>query len=445
MQTLIEYDITKDREAEDALIACCLVDDTAPSRMVELVRPGDFETVPAKYAYERIAKAVAEGKPVGMNTIGGGEVTPQWMSDILRVNLSLAVPQAVPYWAEYVSRAARARRVVTATEIARDAILSGGDPGEVAALLTQTVADIKAMEHIRTRSLLEVMNTEGYPAMVEWMDNPKRLAGPSTGIAKLDTYLGGLGVGRLIMLGADTGIGKTQFVQHLVRECARGLVPVHVVSTEMSDLEVFQRFAFMEAGWDKLKVQHRGHVRDDERADMLDGLEELSRRPVLLTELRGMAMEQLEAEVHRVREAHGSRVVVVDLLNGLKADGENRAQAIAANTARLKQMAEREGVCMVVTAHINRDSARGIGELGLHSFKDSSAIEQDADQALLLVPVDDSGERMPRENVAKMINAGHPVDVSVVICKNRHGAEGRVRTKLNWSHGGRFYASEGVA
>lgn len=436
----IEYNIQADREAEDALIACCLVDETAPTRMLELVRPGDMETTPAKEAYERIARAVAEGKPVGMHTIGGGLVTPQWMGDILRV--SMTVPQAVPYWAEYVRRAAQTRAVIRASEAAIKAALEGADPGETARLLTESLSSIRSEERIRTRTLLEVMNTEGYPQMVEWMENPGRLAGPSTGIKRLDTYLGGMGPGRLIMLGADTGVGKTLFVQHLARACAVDLVPVHVVSTEMSDSEVFQRFAFMEAGWDKLKVQQRGHVRDEEKGDMLDGLEELAHRPILLTELRGMNIDALEAEVHRVRTAHGTRLLIVDLLNGLKTEGENRAQGIAQNTARLKQMAEREGVCLVVTAHINRDSAKGIGELGLHSFKDSSAIEQDADQALLLVPVSSDGERMPREEVAKLVNAGHAVDVSVVICKNRHGAEGRVRVKLNWGHGGRFYPVE---
>jgi replicative DNA helicase len=78
----------------------------------------------------------------------------------------------------------------------------------------------------------------------------------------------------------------------------------------------------------------------------------------------------------------------------------------------------------------------------VHSFKDSSAIEQDADQALILIPVDEKGERLPRKEVAQIVNASHPVDVAVVICKNRHGAEGTVATKLNWSHGGRFYPAD---
>jgi replicative DNA helicase len=367
-------------------------------------------------------------------------VSPTWLNDIVRGNAGLHASVTLDFWSDFIAKQARARYVISKAAKAIDAIASGKHPDDAAYELAHDLKESAgAAQKARTRSLGEIMADEGYPAMLEWMQDPKHLAGPSTGLKGLDIYLGGYGPGRLIAIGADTGIGKSAFVQHTARELSTEGVPVHIVSTEMADLEVFFRMAFMEAGWDKLGVAKRGHVRDDERDAMLDGLDSLANRPVYLTELRGMTVDALEAEVHRVREQFGTKVVILDLLNGLPTVTDNRAQGIAQNTQRLKQMAEAERVCLLMTAHINRESAKGISELGLHSFKDSGAIEQDADQALILVPVGADGARLPREEVTQIVNLSRPVDVAIRICKNRHGAEGTVQTKLNWGHGGRFY------
>ena len=97
---------------------------------------------------------------------------------------------------------------------------------------------------------------------------------------------------------------------------------------------------------------------------------------------------------------------------------------------------------MVMTAHIDRASAKGISEMGVHSFKDSGAIEQDADQAIILVPTDGAGNRLAREESSKIANNGNAIDVAVRICKNRHGAEATIFAKLHWGRGGRVYPAD---
>lgn len=439
MLAAIDYDIQGDREAEEAAIACALVNADGPRRFLALVQPEDMLSPDSRLAYERMAELVKANEPVNVVTMAKGGISSTWLGDILRANVTTG-SVTLEFWAEYIQRQGRARYVLSKAARAVTAITDGKHPDDVAYELASALKETVGKSAMaRTRSLNEIMAEEGYPSMLEWLDDPKKLAGPSSGLDRLDIYLGGLGAGRLIALGADTGIGKSAFVQHLARECARNRVAVHVISTEMSDREVFFRMAFMEAGWDKLAVAKRGHVRTDERNAMLDGMDRMANLPLYLTELRGMSIDALESEVHRVHEQHRTEVVILDLLNGLPVLGDNRAQGIALNTSRLKQMAEAERVCLLMTAHVNRESAKGISDLGLHSFKDSGAIEADADQALILVPVDGQGARLPREEVARIVNNGNPVDVAIRICKNRHGAEGTVNARLNWGHGGRFY------
>src|SRR5690242_339327 len=220
--------------------------------MLSIVRPGDMVTTPARHAYDRIVELVANGRPVTIPAILGQDIAPQWIGDVLRGNVGWDAAGAVDYWADFVVQKANARRTWEALSKGMAQLGEGKHPDDVAWDISQKLRNPEAPRKARTRSLHDVITEEGYPAIVEWMDDPKKLAGPSTGIQKLDTYLGGLGAGRLIALGADTGIGKSLFVQHLARQCGVDGVPVHVVSTEMSDMEVLFRFAFMEAGWDKL-------------------------------------------------------------------------------------------------------------------------------------------------------------------------------------------------
>lgn len=458
MTTALDYDIQADREAEDALIACCLSDDTAPARVLSLVAPGDFFTDPARAAIERIRHLFAEGKPVTVaslvkdqprpvrdefGTMAGGELTARWASDILRMNAGLAtLPQSVPYWAEYVTRQARTRRMLTATNDVMRFLLEGGDPDEAMVMIEGSLSTGQARRRVRTRAIGEILGDGLYHRIQDWMEDPTKLDGPAMGIPLLDTYLGGCAPGRLITVGADTGVGKSSFVQHLALYLTGQGVPVQVISTEMSDDEVGFRLSFMEAGWDKLQAKKRRGVTTGQKESMLDGLDRLAERPLYLTELHGMSIDMLEADVHRVRELHGVQVVILDLLNGLPVNGgrtDTRAQGIADNTARLKQMAEREAICLIMTAHINRGSATGLSELGLHSFLDSGGIERDSDAALILIPTDPMGERLPRKEAARLINQSQPIDLAILICKNRSGAEGSVPAKLNWAHGGRYY------
>lgn len=442
MTTALDYDIQADREAEEALIACCLTDSTAPARVLSLVGPGDIGSHPADEAFRRMASAFSAGQDVSFRTLVGGDVSVSWLSEILRQNAALSAPSAVPYWADFVTRQARARRMISATNEVQRFLLDGGDPDEAMVKLESTLSTSQARQRIRTRAIGDILEDGLYFRIQEWMEDPTKLDGPAMGIPLLDTYLGGCAPGRLITVGADTGVGKSSFVQHLALYLTGSGVPVQLISTEMSDDEVGFRFSFMESGWDKLQAKRARGVTTGQRERMLDGLDRLAERPLYLTELHGMSIDMLEADVHRVREVHGVQVVILDLLNGLPVNGERRdtrAQGIADNTARLKQMAEREGVCLIMTAHINRSSATGMGELGLHSFLDSGGIERDSDAALILVPTDEKGERMPRKDVARLINQSQPIDVAILICKNRSGAEGSVPAKLNWAHGGRYY------
>lgn len=438
MLASIDYDLKADREAEEAAIACCVRSSENARKFLTLVQRDDLLLSESQTAYERMAELVDAGEEVNIWTLAHKGVSPTWLDDILRGNVTTG-SVTLEFWAEFIQRQGKARYVAKKAIGALEAVMDGKHPDDVAYELGAAMRTSIAPQKARTRSLNEVVSEEGYPEMLEWMRDPRKLAGPSTGLDRLDLFLGGLGAGRLIALGADTGIGKSAFVQHLARECSRKGAVTHVVSTEMSDLEVFFRLAYMEAGWDKLAVAKRGHARNEERDAMLDGLDRLANLPLYLTELRGMHVDALEAEARRTKEQFGTEVLILDLLNGLPVLGDNRAQGIAVNTSRLKQMAESLRVCVLMTAHINRESAKGVSELGLHSFKDSGAIEADADQALILIPTDPQGGRMPREEVARIVNNGNPVDVAIRIVKNRHGAEGQVNARLNWGHGGRFY------
>lgn len=437
MLASIDYDLKADREAEEAAIACCVRSSENARKFLSLVKRDDLLLPESQTAYERMAELVDAGEEVNIWTLAHKGVSSTWLHDLLRGNVTTG-SVTLEFWAEFIQRQGRARYVAKKAIAALEAVMNGRHPDDVAYDLGQAMR-LSISQKARTRSLGEVISEDGYPELLEWMRDPRKLAGPSTGLDRLDLFLGGLGAGRLIALGADTGIGKSAFVQHLARECSRNGAATHVVSTEMSDLEVNFRLAFMEAGWDKLKVAKRGQTYDYERDAMLDGLDRLANLPMYLTELRGMNVDALEAEARRVKEQFGTEVLILDLLNGLPVVGDNRAQGIAVNTSRLKQMAESLRVCVLMTAHVNRESAKGISELGLHSFKDSGAIEADADQALILIPTDDKGGRMPREEVARIVNNGNPVDVAIRIVKNRHGAEGQVSARLHWGHGGRFY------
>lgn len=436
-----------DMEAERQVLSACLRRREAMGDAIELGLRAEhfseanghiFAAIQAVAESDAPLSQVTVARELGDNLAGAGGQTV--LGDIWRAG---GTGDAVGYYGAIVLERAAVRREY---QLVHNYLLTLTQPGIDASREMARFRDALMAadaEQVRTdgpRSVREVLDQGGYERLETWMENPQQIRGIPTGHPHLDRILGGLKTKRLSIIGAATSAGKTQWMEYMGRFAAIGGYPSLLLSTEMSADDNSDRWVFMEARLDRMAAETYG-LSEPDKQRIRDAAWTLAERPLYVWEMGGFDMARIRVAVRRMRARYGIRLVLLDMLNGVRVDiskGENMAQALARILSDLHALAVSEDIHLMATAHVNRAAMQRNDILGLNDFRDSAAVEQWADQAITFQPVDASGNVISRQQAnADALERGY-VRVLANVCKNRFGALGQCTMHLDWDSGGRF-------
>lgn len=440
-----------DLEAENAVLSACLRRREAMGDAIELGLRAEHFSEANALVFEAIRVVAESDAPMSQLTVArqlgdsldaaGGQAA---LGDLWRAGVTA---DAVRYYGAMVLERAAVRRE---HQLVHSYLLQLTEHGaDTAALMARfrdalMAADANQVRQDGPRSVRELLDEGGFERLERWMESPMEIRGIPTGHHRLDRLLGGLKPQRLSIVGAATSSGKTQWMEYMARFAAIGGYPSLLLSTEMSAADNAERWVFMEAGLDRLRAETHG-LNDGQRARVRDAAWTLAERPVYAWEVGGMDVARIRVVVRRMRARYGIRLVLLDMLNGVRVDmqrGENLAQALGRVLADLHALAVAEDIHLMATAHVNRAAMRSGELLGLNDFRDSAAVEQWADQAFTLQPVDAQGNVISRQQANADVGARGYVRVLANVCKNRFGALGQCVMHLDWDAGGRFTAPQ---
>lgn len=442
-----------DREAEEAVLKSCMRYPEATGDAIELgLKPAHFLEANG-LIFSAILAVADTDNPVNPQSVqrqlsatqtlerAGGATA---VSDIWR-NGQVGVEF---YGAAVLERAAIRREYSLVQQHLAAIVQPGADFSREAARFRDALLseDAEIVKADGPRSIRDIIDEGGMERLQEWIENPTAIRGMHTGHPRLDQLMGGLASKRMSVIGASTSAGKTQWMQYMARFAALGGNPTLLLSTEMSAADNLFRWAFLEAGFDKIGVekklrnQHRS-MTDGEKRHFLDSVYTLAERPIYAWEMGGLDLARIRVAVRRMRARYGIKLVLLDMMNGVDMSigkGENLAQAMGRLMAGLHSLAVEEDIHLMTTAHINRTAMQRNDIVGLNDFRDSAAVEQWADQAIMLMPIAQDGGVISREQANADVEHNGYVRVLANLCKNRFGSLGMVRMHLDWDAGGRF-------
>lgn len=302
---------------------------------------------------------------------------------------------------------------------------------EATELLHKELARVAKTQAVKHRPIPEIAKDwkgsglsvdEYYDLRAQEAHNGK-LRGPevSTGFKSLDAAIGGFVPGRLIVFGARTSTGKSEWASHFARVVADQGFNFLYWSAEMNAEELMLRWICQYSGIPQYRL-------DDTEGNHISRLTPLDFEKIQKATERletayanssvlyapGMSHTDLKAQVMRAKQQSDCRLVIVDHLGRLNA--ENKKLSTYDRTSEiswsLKQIAAECDVCVLALAQLNREAARK--EIpSLIELRDSGKIEEDADQVIL----------MHRNDTGK---------VSLIVAKNRHGGRmGRLDFSFN--------------
>ena len=233
----------------------------------------------------------------------------------------------------------------------------------------------------------------------------------------LDRVIGGLAPGRLVVVGARPGVGKSLMGTNLALHfAARHRHAVLIASLEMDRTEVVQRLLSAHARVDLGRLMESA-LTDSEWESVREHHDEIAALPITIDDAATQTVASIRAAAREVqRERDDLALIVVDYLQLMAAPEvnprANRAELVGAVSRGLKVLARETGACVVAMAQVNREGVKN-GRPGMGDLRESGAIEADANQVIILHRPDDE---VP--------------EIEVIVDKNRHGPKGEATLRL---------------
>jgi replicative DNA helicase len=257
------------------------------------------------------------------------------------------------------------------------------DPEESA---TEAIRALTRATQIRTGA---VALAETLPEAMAYLQalcsGDQAAAGLSTGFAPIDRYLL-LRPGELTVVGARPSVGKSSFLLSVAARAAGNGHPALLVTCEMGARELALRLLSASAGTAVSDVRE-GAVSDRTWAGLQAAGEDLAKLPLRIYDRGRCRVSDVVREARGMQRSGGLRLVVVDYLGLLTPvrtpKSRTKENEVAELSGDLKAAAMQLGVPLMVAAQLNRD-AEGNRRPTLRHLRDSGAIEQDADNVLLL-------------------------------------------------------------
>lgn len=260
-----------------------------------------------------------------------------------------------------------------------------------------TAMDIPQVEEKEFTEFGGVMNTV-IREVEEAQKSGGKLLHPSTGLADLDEKIGGMAPGLLMIIQADTSVGKTALALSFLRAYAEQGHKALVFSYEMSSARLSKRL-LSSISRVPLKNILRGTLSDQQMIMLEGGVRKAMGLPVYFREkISDMNVNAIRREARRAVKQFGVGMVVVDYIQLVPPANvkDNRERQVAHISYSLQKMAQELNVTVVALSQVNEDG----------KVRESRAIGHDADILLDLEGEDD--ER------------------TIWIRKNRDGERGRV-------------------
>ena len=277
-----------------------------------------------------------------------------------------------------------------------------------------------------------------------------RLAGLSTGLADLDTKLGGLHKSDLLIIAGRPSMGKTALATNMAFSIAnsyqRGAMPdgsegavkggvVGFFSLEMSAEQLATRVLSESSEVPSDQVR-RGDLSEPEFRRFVDAAKSLEAAPLFIDDTPAMPISQLATRARRLKREHGLDALFVDYLQLARpvSAKDSRVNEVSEITQGLKAIAKELEIPVIALSQLSRQvESREDKRPQLADLRESGSIEQDADVVMFVYreeyyrerekPGDHDIEAMEQWKAEMEKVHGR---AEVIIGKQRHGPIGTV-------------------
>lgn len=408
-------------EAERSVFGAVLIENETWSDVALLMTADDCFRDAHKRIFKGLERLSQAGKPLDLVLLkedleANGDLEecggPAYLASLVD-----GVPRStnVVYYASIVREKARLRRTIfTGTSMITSAYAAGVD-GNADAVVEEAVRNLLAISDsgaVGERSLDDALKSYTNTIMDE-----SRADRVATGLADVDSLIGGFERKRLTIIAARPSVGKSSLVTSIADYITAREEAVGVITLEMDDETLAGNLVAAHSHVSSDRVRRR-MVSGEQWAKVSHAIEQLQGRRMYFVNAAS-TLTQVAAWARRLKAKYGIRTLILDYLQMLgNPAAKDRQQEVASLSRGLKQLAKDEDLAMVALSALGRDPEKRMDKRPHNSdLRESGAIEFDADMIWLLF----------REEMHKPNDEALHGIAEIIISKNRGGPTGTVK------------------
>lgn len=412
-------------DAEQAILGGILLDPEAISRVADLLQAEAFYISAHQEIYRTALLLHAQGKPTDITTVTA------WLQDnnklekiggqgqIAQLVERIVSSANIDQYAQLVMDKYLRRKLVRAgTKIIEmgyetaqplDELLDKAEQSIFSLAQDRPQSNLSPTAEILTKTFNEIESRSMGTA----------IAGIPCNFYDLDAMTQGFQRSDLIIVAGRPAMGKTSFVLNLARNIAAlHKLPVCIFSLEMSKEQLVYRMLSSEVSIESGRLR-AGRVRQEEWEVLGHAISQLSQFPIYIDDTPNISVTEMRSKARRLQAEHGGKMglILIDYLQLMEGNSENRVQELAKITRALKGLARELQVPVMTLSQLSRGVESRTNKRPMMSdLRESGSIEQDADLIIMLYRDEYYNPDTPDRGLAE-----------VIITKHRNGPVGTVK------------------
>lgn len=398
-------------DAEQGVLGGLLLENRAWDRLGDLLTAEDFYRHDHRLIFGTAAALLNASKPADVLTIhdalqaAGQSEAAGGLAYLNAIADSVPSSANVRSYAEIV-RAHRVRRDVLAVGHDIAELAEAGDPAELVERATgmiMALVDTRAAgrDPVAIGSLLSTV-IEQLEARVE---RGGSVSGLATGFADLDERTSGLQIGDLVIVAGRPSMGKTTFAINIAENVTDSDGVALVISLEMAGSQLAERTIARYGEIDTQRLR-TGRLQDGDWPRLTHAVQKMENQRLIIADDPSLAnVSRVRLAARKVKQRQGRLdLIVIDYLQLMQGEGNNRNEDLGGITRALKLLARELACPIVLLSQLSRKVEERTNKRPILSdLRESGAIEQDADVVMMVYRDDYYNEDSPFKGLSEIL------------------------------------------
>lgn len=269
------------------------------------------------------------------------------------------------------------------------------------------------------------------PKRVERLTNNKgELTGIDSGLDNINKHFNGWQPTDLIIIGADSGMGKTALAMTHILAAAKNGHAVGMASMEMSTFQLAIRGVAVESDYHMKQLTQLGFEKDKYFKGLMAVCNELRNLPIHIDDRPSLTVPEMKRKARYMKRKHNIQLFIADFIQMFAGDEDDfKLTGMAAR--ELKNLAKELEIPVIALSQLNREVKKALYNVpSKHHLKNSSGVEEAADVICLLYRPDYyKHTQASAPDLWQELNLQGDENACLIIAKNRNGGLGNIPLK----------------